>query len=106
MPAASELPNEERYAVVAIFDVRRQTGCGVSAALLDGLEAGGLQVLEEQVLVVVLAVDDELDLDEVAAGERVAIAEWLPLVLFDLLIEGLAARAFGFDFLIDGDELV
>ena len=41
----------------------------VAAADQHRLEAGRLQVLEDQVLVVVLAVDLQLDLDQVAALE-------------------------------------
>ena len=83
---------KKAHAVVAELDVGAQVVAVVAAADLDRLEAGRLHVLEEQVLVVVLAVDLELDLDQVAALERGAVGEQLAAVLLDLLVDGLAAR--------------
>ena len=90
MLAAGQRPREEGDAVVAELDVGAQVVAVVAAADLDRLEAGRLDVLEDQVLVVVLAVDLELDLDQVAALERRPVGQQLAVVLLDLLVDRLA----------------
>ena len=99
--AAGEAADEEGDALVAEFDVGAEAVAGVAAADVDGLEAGGLHVLEDEVLVVVLALDDELDLDQVAALEVVAEFERARVSYFDLLVDDLAARAGDLDLFVD-----
>ena len=65
--AAGQGADEEADAFVAEFHVGAHVVAGVAAAQLDRLEAGGFHVLEDEVLVIVLAVDFQLDLDQVAA---------------------------------------
>ena len=104
--AAGEGADEEDRALVAELDVGAHVVAVVSAAQVHRLEAGGFRVLEHDVLVVVLAFDLELDLDEVAALEHRQVGEFLALVLLGPLVHGLAARAFGLDGLGGFDELV
>ena len=52
----------------------------VAALELDRLEAGGLQVLEEQVLEVVLGLGGQHDLDALAAGDGLAVLQRHALV--------------------------
>ena len=90
--AAGQRADEEAHALVAELHVGAQVVAVVAAADLDRLEAGRLVVLEDQVLVVVLAVDLQLDLDQVAALER-APGRPAPSrsILLDLLVDRLAA---------------
>ena len=93
MLAPRQRPREERHALVAELDVGAQVVAVVAAADLDRLEAGRLEVLEDQVLVVVLAVDLELDLDQVAALQGCTVGHRLASVTLDPLADRLAAAA-------------
>ena len=91
--APGQGPREEGHALVAELDVGAQVVAVVAAADLDRLEAGRLEVLEDQVLVVVLAVDLQLDLDQVAALERRPVGQQLAAITLDPLADRLAAAA-------------
>ena len=81
--AASERSCEERHALVAELDIGAQVVAVVSAADLDRLEPGCLEVFKDQVLVVVLAVDLELDFDQLAALERRPLGKQLAAIPLD-----------------------
>ena len=91
--APRQRPGEERHALVAELDIGAQVIAVVAAADLDRLEAGRLEVLEDQVLVVVLAVDLELDLDQLAALERRPLGQQLAAITLDPLAHRLATAA-------------
>ncbi|HRH75920.1 MAG TPA: hypothetical protein PK129_01120 [Cellvibrionaceae bacterium] len=85
MPAAGQDAREEADALVAQFHVGPQAVADVTAAQVDRLEARGLEVFEDQILVVVLAFDFEFDFDQVAAPKLREVDEFAALVLLDLL---------------------
>jgi hypothetical protein len=93
--ATGEGPQEEGDLLVPELGVGAEPAGGIATADLDRLEAGRLGVFEDDVLVVVLGVDLELDLDEVAALDFAQVGEFDAIVLVDLLIEGLAEGALG-----------
>ncbi len=76
--APGQGPYEKGHALVSELDVSPERVAVVAALDLDRLEAGRLVVLEDQVLVIILALDCELDLDQVATlddrpiGQRLA----------------------------------
>src|SRR5208337_3757302 len=80
-------------AVVAVLDVGAQIVAVVAAADLDRLEASRFEVLGDNVFVVVLAVDLELDLDQLAAFQGGSLGQQLATVVFDFLIHRLPAAA-------------
>ena len=69
-------PNEEGDAFVPEFNIGPHVVAIITAAHFDRLEAGRLKVLENQVFVVVLAVDLELDLDEVPTLDDRISSRW------------------------------
>ena len=89
---------KKRDAVVAEFDVGAEVVAVVAALQGDRFAAGGFHVFEEDVLVVVFRFDDEFDLDEVAAFDvSPRFGDFCAIVLFDFLIDDLAAAAGDFD---------
>src|SRR5262249_1708891 len=91
--APGDGPREEGHALVAEFDIGAQVVAIVAAADLDRLEPRRLEVLEDQVFVIVLAVDLELALDQLAALEGRSIREWLAPIAFDPLAHRLTSAA-------------
>src|SRR5207244_5627196 len=81
--APGQGPREEGHALIAELDVGAQVVAVVAAANLDRLEPGRLVVLEDQVFVIVLAVDLELDLDQLAALEDRPLGERLAAIALD-----------------------
>ncbi|OYW13384.1 MAG: hypothetical protein B7Z55_16940 [Planctomycetales bacterium 12-60-4] len=90
MVPARERPHEEGGPLVAEFHVGTERVSEITATDVDRLEATGLHVFENQVLVVVLAVNFEFDLDEVAARDFRQVRQFGPFVFLDFLFEGLA----------------
>jgi hypothetical protein len=82
---------KKRNAVVAEFAISRQTFEDVTAALVVGFEAAGFVIFEQQVLVVVLAVDDHFHFDQVAAGDGTQIFQRNAFVFRHLLTDHLAS---------------
>ncbi len=100
MLAAGQLAREEADAFVAQLHVGAQGVAVVTAAHFDRLEPGGLHVLDHDVLVIVLALDDEFDLGQIAALEDAEVFDGDPFVFLGLLAHGLTARARHVDLLV------
>lgn len=109
MGAAGELANKEGCLLVAHLHVGVHAGLvrtSVAAADFDGFESGRFPVVKHQILVVVLAVDVQLDFDEVTAGEHVAGFQWDAFVFLHLVVDDLAAGAGGGLLCLDTLQLV
>ena len=91
--APRQRTREERHPLVAELDVGAQVVAVIAAPDLDRLETGRLVILENQVLVIVLAVDLELDLNQLAAFERRTLGQQLAAITLDPLPDRLAATA-------------
>ena len=91
MLTARKLPDKEAHLLVPELNVSTHLIAVVSAPYPNRLKPGSLHVLKHEVLVVVLAVDNQLHLDKVAALQGRAALQLDPLELLDLLIKRLTA---------------
>ena len=106
MLAPPERADEECDALVTKLNVRAQIVAVVTALDVNGLETCSLVVLENQVFIIVLAVDLELDFHQLAALESRVGRQPLAAETFNALANGLAAAAGHVDNLVVLDEPV
>ena len=66
-PASSRCRNSD--SLVAELAVGVESFPDIAAAMVVWVEAAGLVIFQQQVFVVVLAVDDQFDFDQIAAGD-------------------------------------
>ena len=91
--AAGQRSQEEGHLFVAELDIGRQSNRIVAALHVERFDAGRFRVLEDQVLVIVLAVDREFDLEQVAAFDFAEIGQRHAARMFRPLANDLAPRA-------------
>lgn len=100
MLTASQCVQEEADSFVAKFAISVEAFPDVAASLIVRFKTAWLVVFQQQVFVVVLAVDQQFDFDEVAAGDGPKVFERNSLVLRDLLIDQLSPVALNVDLFV------
>ena len=100
MLAASQIRQEEAHAVIAEFAISRQTFEDITAALIVGLKTAWFVIFEQQVLVIVLAVDDQFHFNQRPAWQRTSILHRDAFVFRNLLRDYLASIALNADLLV------
>jgi hypothetical protein len=104
--AAWQGADEEIHGLVAGFHVGGESAVAGNEAAegVEGFEAGGFGVGEDEVFVVVFAFEDEFHFDAVAGFHGRAICERFAAEAFDLLFDDEAGGVGDFGFLFEFDE--
>ena len=101
MPAARQSTNEKDRFFIAKLNIGAHFVAAIAAADIDRLEPGGFHIFKHQVFIIVLAIDDQLYLDQVPAFDGCQVVQGHPLIFFHLAIHHLAPGAGILDFLVD-----
>jgi hypothetical protein len=91
--------------LIARFHVGGEGGAAdVSAEGVEGFEAGGFGIGEEEVFVVVFGFEEELDFDAVGGFDGGPVFEGFAADALDLLFDDESGGVRDFGFVVEGDE--